>query len=184
MADVSDYIKVVEGAVPLELCQRILNEYRTSDEWAPTVVGGSTNTDYRNCDGIAMSADAVVDKNKDVRSAFDAEIYKCLTSIVSAYHVYKPIPVTKDSGYDLLRYQTGGFYKEHVDSTTGTDRVLSCSIALNDDYEGGEWSFFGGEVKLKVPAGSAIVFPANYMFPHEILPVTSGSRFSIVTWLS
>ena len=31
--------------------------------------------------------------------------------------------------------------------------------------------------------GSAIIFPSNFMYPHEIMPVKSGTRFSIITWV-
>ena len=32
-------------------------------------------------------------------------------------------------------------------------------------------------------AGSAIVFPSNFCFPHAVLPVTKGERHSIITWI-
>ena len=30
--------------------------------------------------------------------------------------------------------------------------------------------------------GSAVCFPSNFTFPHEILPVTKGTRYALVTW--
>ena len=59
---------------------------------------------------------------------------------------------------------------------------MSCSFALNDDYEGGEWGFFDREIIVKAPKGSAVMFPSNFMYPHEIMPVTQGVRYSIITW--
>ena len=32
-------------------------------------------------------------------------------------------------------------------------------------------------------AGSGIIFPSNFMFPHEVKPVTKGERWSLVSWL-
>ena len=90
--------------------------------------------------------------------------------------------IEEDSGYELLRYKEGQFYTQHTDSFKARPRAVSCSFALNDDYEGGEWGFFGREITVKVPKGSALLFPANFMYPHEITPVTKGTRYSLITW--
>jgi predicted 2-oxoglutarate/Fe(II)-dependent dioxygenase YbiX len=62
-------------------------------------------------------------------------------------------------------------------------RSLSCSFALNDDFGGGDWSFFCGDYALRPPKGSAVLFPSNFLFPHEILEVTGGTRYAVVTWM-
>ena len=58
-----------------------------------------------------------------------------------------------------------------------------CSILLflNDDYEGGQ--FFVADKEYETKKGSAIIFPSNFMFPHEVKEVTSGERWSVVTWV-
>ena len=35
---------------------------------------------------------------------------------------------------------------------------------------------------MKMGKGDIIIFPANFMYPHRITPITSGVRYSIVTW--
>ena len=89
-----------------------------------------------------------------------------------------------DSGYDLLRYNKGGYYREHTDSFTEQPRTVAMSINLNDDYVGGNMAFFNGEIQIKGGAGSVILFPANFMYPHQIMDVTEGTRYSIVTWFT
>ena len=54
-------------------------------------------------------------------------------------------------------------------------------LFLNDDYEGGE--FIVTDKEYKPSKGSAIVFPSNFMFPHEVKKVTKGERWSIISWL-
>jgi Uncharacterized iron-regulated protein len=86
-----------------------------------------------------------------------------------------------DIGFDILRYQKGQFIADHIDDRE--PRVLSMSIVLNDDYEGGEFRFWKKEnVTIDVQAGCAIMFPPNFMFPHEVLPITSGTRYAMITW--
>jgi predicted 2-oxoglutarate/Fe(II)-dependent dioxygenase YbiX len=58
-------------------------------------------------------------------------------------------------------------------------------IYLNDDYEGGVISFphIGKDgVSVKPEAGSAIFFPSNYVFVHEISSVTKGIRYALPNW--
>jgi predicted 2-oxoglutarate/Fe(II)-dependent dioxygenase YbiX len=59
---------------------------------------------------------------------------------------------------------------------------VSCSFALNDNFEGGEWCFFDNTVKMRVEQGQAVMFPSDFLFPHAIAPVTKGTRYSIITW--
>jgi predicted 2-oxoglutarate/Fe(II)-dependent dioxygenase YbiX len=61
-------------------------------------------------------------------------------------------------------------------------RAVSCSFALNDNYEGGEFAFWNKEKKVVLKKGSVLMFPSNFMYPHEIMPVTKGTRYSIITW--
>jgi hypothetical protein len=103
---------------------------------------------------------------------------------LNALRIYKEkfqLHTSTDSGFDILRYEVGQLISYHVDDNE--PRVLSMSIALNDDYTGGEFRFFKNDnIKVKLNAGCAIMFPSNFMYPHEILPVTSGTRYSMITW--
>jgi predicted 2-oxoglutarate/Fe(II)-dependent dioxygenase YbiX len=59
--------------------------------------------------------------------------------------------------------------------------TLSILGAINDDYEGGELIFWESE-KIVLKAGSIMIFPSNFMYPHKVLPVTKGTRYSYVSW--
>jgi hypothetical protein len=101
--------------------------------------------------------------------------HKALRCYREKYRVH----TRSDEGFDILRYEKGQRIDTHVDDDK--PRVLSMSIALNDEYKGGEFRFWGTET-IKPPAGCAIMFPANFMYPHQILPVTAGTRYSMITW--
>ena len=59
--------------------------------------------------------------------------------------------------------------------------VLSIVGALNEDYEGGEFIMWETE-KIELPQGSIMIFPSNFMYPHKVMPVTKGTRYSYVSW--
>lgn len=184
--DLFDYIQVFDDEISPEDCKMILDEYKDSDEWVDSLVDdGELNNKLRNCMEIYVSMEDVIKKNFDHRKHIDDLIYKTVQSAAQKYVNMNPrISVSMDSGYVLLRYNEGQFYREHTDSYTERPRELSCSLFLNDDYEGGEFAFFGRKKIIKPKTGSVLIFPSNFMFPHEVMPVTKADRYSIVTWFT
>ncbi len=75
------------------------------------------------------------------------------------------------------------------DANDGTAQVrkLSLVVQLSDpkDYEGGDLHFQSPAVDLHKDAfirqGSVVLFP-SFTY-HKVMPVTSGKRFSFVTWV-
>lgn len=183
-ASLSKFILVVENVIPNKLCDDIIKEYKKSPEWEFAGVGGNAvNTSIRNTQAIPISQPRIVNANPKVRSQLDARMFDGASSAIISYNEKFPlVRIEEDSGYDLLRYETGQFYVEHVDSFKKHPRAVSCSFALNDNFEGGEFAFFGRKFKYNLKKGSAIMFPSNFMYPHEIMPVTKGTRYSIITW--
>jgi predicted 2-oxoglutarate/Fe(II)-dependent dioxygenase YbiX len=179
------YIHVFEDIFPHDLCNEILNEYENSNEWQHSLVGnGSAEKGIRNCNSIFISSSDTISKNQEKREEIDNKIHKYIAKAVEQYHeLHKEFLIDIDTGYDLLRYQEGEFYIEHTDSFKEQQRSVSCSIQLNDDYEGGNFAFFNRQMQIRSGKGSTIMFPSNFMFPHEIMPVTKGTRYSIITWL-
>lgn len=182
--EIKDYILTVDNLMPHEVCDEIIKEYENSNEWKEaTIAGNVLEKKARNCNSIMISSKNVIENNKDIRTKIDTNIYKSVSNILSLYSKnFNTVQVSNDTGYDLLKYNTGNFYVEHVDYFSERPRLLSCSINLNDNYTGGEFSFFNKEIIYSLKKGSAIVFPSNFMYPHSILPITKGIRYSIITW--
>ncbi len=89
----------------------------------------------------------------------------------------------------ISRYRKGMSYGWHVDDAlmTGKPKVrsdISITVFLNGpgDYEGGELIISSpfGEQEVKLPAGSAVVYPSATL--HQVAPVTEGERLAAVTW--
>jgi predicted 2-oxoglutarate/Fe(II)-dependent dioxygenase YbiX len=189
MITLDKYIIIVEDVLPAVLTEQILVEYKESNDW---IKGTTYNlSDYRNCETIGISFEQVINKNLNVRVNIDEMFFNVASKALKKYNENVPPILSnsyfaqKDTGYELLKYEVGGFYKQHTDSANAGNtphRILSCSFALNDDYEGGEFAFFDRELVYKLKKGSCIMFPSSFMYPHEIMPVTSGTRYSIITW--
>ena len=85
--------------------------------------------------------------------------------------------------YQMLKYSQGEEYKGHYDGGTPIGRSISCLCYLNGDFEGGELEFPNFHVKIKPEPGMLILFPSNYAYLHIAHPVTSGTKYSMVTWI-
>lgn len=188
MKELKDYIVVMNNLMPPPVADAVLAEYKNCDKWIDALIENVKDTSVRNCTTIGLSFDSVINKNAEARKKIDATLYSIASQALKEYVRHIPeLPknaylASQDTGYELLKYESGGFYTEHLDFFKNTPRAISCSFALNDDYEGGEFAFFNRELVYNLKKGSCIMFPSNFMYPHEIMPVTSGTRYSIVTW--
>ena len=184
MTNIKDYILVFENVMTHALCDAILEEFKNEEEWHKTAVGdGRVNDKIRSAETVIISYPHVIEKNKKVRQKLDKYIFASAGLAIKKYVEKFPLcTIEQDSGYELLRYKEGQFYTQHTDSFKDRPREISCSFALNDNYEGGEWGFFNRKMVIKAPKGSAVLFPSNFMYPHEIMPITKGTRYSIITW--
>lgn len=98
----------------------------------------------------------------------------------------------------FLCYQTGDFFVAHQDGNTGLTRLatesrrVSVTIFLNrpageseeESYSGGSLKFSewrsGEEFTLAGETGMLVAFRSE--LTHEVLPVTQGERYAIVSW--
>jgi predicted 2-oxoglutarate/Fe(II)-dependent dioxygenase YbiX len=184
MKNINDYIVVFEDVMTHALCNAILEEFSDEEEWVKTALGnGRVDNKIRNAETIILSYPHVIEKNSKVRAKLDKYVFASAGLAIKKYNEKFPRAlIQEDSGYELLRYKEGQFYTTHTDSFKDRPRAVSCSFALNDGYEGGEFAFFDRELVYNLKKGSCIMFPSDFMYPHEIMPVTSGTRYSIVTW--
>jgi len=91
-------------------------------------------------------------------------------------------------GFQFTRYDApNGRYGLHIDkSLNGIVRKLSLTIQLSspEDYEGGELVLQTSRDVDLMPKelGKMILFPSYVL--HEVRPVTKGTRYSLVAWVT
>jgi hypothetical protein len=111
----------------------------------------------------------------------------------------------KSEGH-ALKYPTGSKLGFHCDNDVNyrygklppfehaTRNVISALVYINsncDNSECDEYSFTGGEmvipyfdITIKPKSGAVLFMPANYLGAHEIMEITSGSRYSYLSWFA
>jgi PKHD-type hydroxylase len=91
-------------------------------------------------------------------------------------------------GFQFTEYiAPAGNYGWHADGSPGnTVRKLTMVAQLSDpdDYEGGELQLnpAGDEHTIEKKQGLVTIFPSHTL--HQVTPVTSGSRYSLVIWVA
>jgi PKHD-type hydroxylase len=91
-------------------------------------------------------------------------------------------------GLQFTKYDApSGKIAKHIDkSIFGKVRKLSITIQLSspEDYEGGELALHisNEPTLMEKQTGKLIAFPSYTL--HEVLPVTKGTRYSLVCWVS
>ena len=100
------------------------------------------------------------------------------------------IDVFPNNAYDSIQYteyNVGHYYTAHVDSFFNAGdmmtRKLSSSVLLSDpkEFDGGDLLIESGRMDPeKVKMGQMICFPS--LLRHEVLPITRGTRKSLVVW--
>jgi predicted 2-oxoglutarate/Fe(II)-dependent dioxygenase YbiX len=177
MKNITDYIISFNDVLDKKICNEIIEKSNFDTFTSATVGDDKVIKDYRKC------------YQKKLDDKFNDNIYEVIGTILKKYKdIHSSFTTgltTEDTGYIHLLYKGDqkGEYKEHVDHADQFPRVLSCSIILNDDYDGGNFAFFNKEYIVEKKAGSVVVFPSNFCFPHSITPVSKGDRHSIITWI-
>ena len=165
---IEDFIKVYDNVMSHELCDQIIEEFE-NDDWenSKIVKDKSVNTEIRNCSTLAMYNQKVNNRNPEYRKRLDIKTFHCMCTALQKYKDnFVTLDVANDTGYNILKYTEGQFFAQHTDSYQ--NREVTCSLMLNDDYEGGEFAFFDQQIQFKLKKGQAIMFPSNFMRKHEI----------------
>ena len=191
MEKLENYIEYYQNLVPIDLCKQIIDEYSNSKNLEEAAIVEGMYKDERNCLTLNMSSDHIISKSLH-RKDMDTKLYNYINEGYTRYTLGLPqgtysgcAQFADDTGYEFLQYNKYGKFREHTDNYRGSNRALSVSLLLNDEFQGGEFVFFAGEKNQKVikqTPGSVLFFPSNFLYPHQVMPIYEGTRYSVVSW--
>ena len=147
--------------------------------------GSNVNCLFMNIENI---------KNIELKKKVDKKIFQIINKIINYLYKEYNILCTGDSGYCLRKiYGCTREHKDGVISITNESnksiyknqiRNMSIIIALNENYENGEFYFPRQNFKIKLKKGEIIVFPPYWTHPHFVREPTNNTyRYTINTWL-
>ena len=181
-----DSLLIVRGALSKDQCASLISEYETGknesvNEQCPHAITGElTQSTFKR---ICLNPGT---ENFDlIHSATKNLIQQWLEYLESKkmFHTHALKNVLKYSHmYRLLKYEPGGWIHPHID----WDHFVhaSCTFNLNEDYIGGQFSFFNGKYNVELKTGDALIFPADPFWVHEVKEVISGARYSTNSFIT
>jgi len=99
------------------------------------------------------------------------------------YKLEHGLSTTWHDQYSILKYGVGQKFVNHIDDHKDYHRRMSTIYYINDNYEGGEIVFPRFGITYKPAANDFFIFPSTYVYNHSVLPVKSGERYAVVSWL-
>jgi len=176
-----NYYFFENGFTPEE-CDKIIEVAKSFPKQAATTVGddlGNKVSEYRKSEIAWLNQDPktmwIYDKITEMAQVANSQMWN--------YDIW---------GYDdELQYTTyyddGGHYDWHADLGPGiSNRKLSCVVQLSEptDYEGGDLQLNPGGGITTIPRKRGQVTFFSSFVLHRVTPVISGTRISLVSWLS
>ena len=176
------YIGYYKNILEKKVCDDLI-EYTNKMQLKPSTYSSTTGKIKNSEERVKM--DDVWFKEGE---PYFKEIFNGFSDVIKNYQrEHKDCRIQKHCGFRLNKYSEGGFMSRHVDNIHHSHGQeygypqVSALLFLNDNYKGGE--FIVSDAEYNPKQGSAIIFPSNFMFHHEVKIIKKGTRYSIVTWL-
>lgn len=191
--DMGNGIWVYRDVLPKDLdlinrLESILNATNNSFSWQPAYVGYMERMpEYRDCVDFKYKKENLISyptqAAKDLISIWQ-DCYDRKSEAVKDYcKMYNIQELRYWEAFNFVKYEPGHHFMEHHDHGYSYNCTVSLVSYLNDDYEGGEIYFRLQQLNIKPKAGDLYIFPSNFMYPHQAMPVKSGTKYSLVTML-
>ena len=160
-------------------CDHLLEEVNNLNEWS---VGGDKRISDNRINNVENYPTVDIHmKQIGFREQWTDIIHKYIAPLVS--HLYSPIKTEGINIAFVIKYEIGNqeYLNPHHDSSTYT-----ISIALNDhntDFTGGGTKFIKQDYVLQNPKGYGSLHPGRLTHWHEGLPIKSGTRYLMITFV-
>ncbi len=157
-----------------ELCDELRNYIDQLDSDGKLTPGDASQDGYN----VRCSQHDLVSKEK-----YHAVIKDLFQKLRDPIRRHFKIEVGGDSGYQLRKIH--GTTSLHTDGSTDGIYVrnLSCVVALNSDFGGGEVSFPQQDFLYQMSKGDILLFPPYWTHPHQVFPPHVGTmRYTINSW--
>lgn len=161
----------IENAVPLELCQRLMDAHNADPNRYTGYTGYLKTTQAKGKDSIDSDMDAFPEWHA-IRDEMYSHLRPALDKIFADYYrAIRIYPLTA-TDFRATSYppHTGHFCWHSDQSMMSIRRVAAGIVYLNDVPEGGETEFHYQEASVKPKAGKFVMFPTTWNYIHRGSP--------------
>jgi len=178
--NLQNFIQIYKDAIPKKLINLILAQNEKlewkSHEW--TNYNGVVPSPQPNKEFLRANF------NKFEKIFLNQYIDQCVLEYTKKHnfglHGKSPIVINK--------YEKGQELMEHIDHKTnyfdGKNKgipIITLIGSLNNTFTGGEL-ILCKDYQVNLNPGDLVIFPSNFLFPHAVKCIESGTRLSINQW--
>ena len=150
-----------------------------------TMNAGDYDKSLRSCTVFSLytNKEEDVDYNnlkKILNKKIDIAVSKCILDFIKK----TGIKIKERESWEVLKYEKGQMVTWHCDDGEVHPSKVSFVYYINDDYEGGEIQFKNKvyTMPIKPSKDSLIIFPSGIDYIHRVLPVTEGTKYSVISF--
>ena len=197
---VDDYI-MVQNLIPAQLCKSLIRESSlpgikwSKHSWYNYGSERFSSVPEKELDVVNSSPEQFKSMGKYLEKALLNYQKKYSTLLKKKMLNQNPLPSKKQfiswirhiSQVRFNRYPVGTKMRTHCDHIQSLFDgklkgipIISIVGLLNDNYGGG--AFMCRDKKINLIRGDILLFPSNFMYPHEVKEITKGIRYSFVSW--
>ena len=181
--NIPDYVKVYKNVLDDDLCDQTVNHLKNLN-WHKHRYFNSTQAQYVQSDKeLSISYDRCANIEV-IENKIKETVYRYISyRFASWFDACNAV-----SGIRWNKYDTGTKMELHCDhihdlfdgEVKGVP-ILSIVGSLNDNYSGGEFVMWEN-TPIEIPKGAILIFPSNFLYPHQVNEVKSGIRYTYVSW--
>lgn len=183
MVTLIDLIQIHDNALPLDLCNALINFFETNPDSQervdnykkPTFTQLNLTELTDNTEAVELQRQALVHMGRYLKEYYHLVDRRCF-------------PKEHQHGFEQFRikkYKNDGndMFNTHVDvqDYMTSRRYISFFWYLNTVDDGGETVFT--DLTIKPEAGKLVIFPPLWMFPHKGNPPISNDKYLLSTYL-
>lgn len=172
------YCEVFGGQFTSDECDRVIALHQCSDIVQSKIPRGAGSDLIRDSDLFWLP-----------RTSQTGWVFERLCDVAAVYNARYGFELCAEMGMlQLTRYGAGQLYDWHMDLGHGPMSLRKITIVVElaaGQYQGGGTEVFyaeGGNNRVMLGQGAALIFPSFIM--HRALPVQSGIRWTLVSWLT
>jgi len=185
--NINDYVRVYNNFIDDDLCDQVVSNLEKINWAVHKFYDPRTNSYFSHEKELYTSFDdideSIVLKEK-IWAAIEQYIIKDFSNFKEWFSGWEGFSHLKFNKYSEGTEMTA--HCDHIKTVfDGHNRgipILSIVVLLNDTFTGGDFIMWE-DTKLDLKKGSICIFPSNFMFPHRITAVTSGTRYTCVSWV-
>ncbi len=189
-----DLILEIPKSIPKSFCKKVIAKFEDDDRKYRGIIGaGAANPNVKQTYDLCIS-------NKEDYAEEDTVFYSSLCEGIKKYYAHcetisKNLLILEhlqdrytmnDTGYQIQRYEPGGFYKWHhdfmCDSRYGS-RQYTYIWYLNSINDGSGYTEFACGKKVTPKAGKLVIFPSSWQYLHRAYPSKNKRKYICTGWI-